>query len=202
MPIKPHGVWGVPSLSTWRSFPRGQSHIPAFSTRSSTCQPSHDPFFNYKHYFFFAPETSCKSNYTECSFYRWKVYVLSKILELKSYNSQGCIKRWVIGRWLGHEGGAFQNGISALQKRLRRAPYLSGHAMIQWEVWKLKLEDGLPPDHSGTLKSDSQSTEHWGINSYCVSVTHSAVFSYSRLKWLQQPPHSSGIHVLSFSRQV
>ena len=123
MPIKPHGVWGVPSLSTWRSFPRGQSHIPAFSTRSSTCQPSHDPFFNYKHYFFFAPETSCKSNYTECSFYRWKVYVLSKILELKSYNSQGCIKRWVIGRWLGHEGGAFQNGISALQKRPQMAPW-------------------------------------------------------------------------------
>lgn len=69
---------------------------------------------------------------------------------------------------LSHEGGTLINGISALQKRLRRAPYLFGHAMIQWEVWKLKLEDGPPPDHSGTLKSDSQSTEHWGINSYCV----------------------------------
>ena len=70
------------------------------------------------------------------------------------------------GRWLGPEGGALINGISALQGKRPELFYsLPCEDIIRGQT-SVSQEGGLPqePDHAGALNLDFQPLEQWEIN--------------------------------------
>ena len=72
------------------------------------------------------------------------------------------------GKWLGHEGGALMNGISALIKRGPRE--LPSTPCWHRKDGSLQCKRGLSPEpnHAGTHLSGFQSPELWEINFWCL----------------------------------
>lgn len=75
-------------------------------------------------------------------------------------------RKWGLGRCLGHEGGVFKDGIFAVIKETPEsffAPFY--HVRKKREVSTKKMPS---PTNAGTLSSDFQPLELWGISAYFV----------------------------------
>ena len=99
------------------------------------------------------------------------------------------------GRWVGHEGGALKNRISALITETQRALQSSScWVRAQREDNCLQPRGGLSsdPDHTSTLISDFQPPELWEIGFCCLWATQSMVFCHRSPDGLRQAYSSSG----------
>jgi len=88
----------------------------------------------------------------------------SKLTDWNPDSSGMVLGGGAFGRWLGHEGGACMDGISALKK---------GTSELLLSLYQLRpTEVPVQPelDHAGTPIFDFQPPELWKINFYCSST--------------------------------
>ena len=106
------------------------------------------------------------------------------------------------GRWLDYSVCVcvcgFLNGISALTKRLQRAPVL-----LLLILYKDTVRNGhvqprrgpsIEPNYAGILILDFQPPELWEINFCCLLPAQSAVFCYSSPNQLDTPMPTVAIY--------